>query len=191
MDTRASFSALQVVQTALRSHIREGDLCVDATAGRGRDTLFLANLVGETGRVLAFDIQKEAIDSTASLLTQHGLRERVVCLQESHSRMEDYALPGTVSCVTFNFGWLPGGDHHIFTQAKTSLPAIEAGLRLLREDGMMSLILYYGRETGYAERDALLAYLPTIDSRRFTVIEMPFVNRQNCPPIPVLIFKGR
>ena len=40
-----------------------------------------------------------------------------------------------------------------------------------------------------AERDALLEYLPTIDSSRFTVIEMPFVNRPNCPPIPIIILK--
>ena len=95
------------------------------------------------------------------------------------------------SCITFNFGWLPGGDHHIFTMPDTSIQAIEAGLRLLRDDGIMTLILYYGRETGFAERDALLAYLPTIDSSRYTVITMPFVNRENCPPIPVIILKGR
>ena len=54
---------------------------------------------------------------------------------------------------------------------------------------MMTLIIYYGRETGFEERDALLEYLPTIDSSRFTVIEMPFVNRPNCPPIPIIILK--
>ena len=25
----------------------------------------------------------------------------------------------------------------------------------------------------------------------YTVVEMPFVNRQNCPPIPIVIFKDR
>ena len=53
----------------------------------------------------------------------------------------------------------------------------------------MTLIIYYGRETGFDERDALLAFLPTIDSDVYTVIEMPFVNRTNCPPIPVIILK--
>ena len=51
----------------------------------------------------------------------------------------------------------------------------------------MTLILYYGRETGFEEKDALLEYLPTIDSSKYTVVEMPFVNRSNCPPIPILI----
>lgn len=191
METRAQFSALQIVHRALREHIRAGDLCIDATAGRGRDTLFLAELAGETGRVLAFDIQQAALDSTAELLAAHGMTERVTLLHESHSRMADYAEPGSVSCIMFNFGWLPGGDHHIFTKPETSIQAVKAGLELLREDGILSLILYYGRETGFAERDALLAYLPTIDSSRFTVLEMPFVNRTGCPPIPVLIFKGK
>ena len=55
----------------------------------------------------------------------------------------------------------------------------------------MTLILYYGRETGFQERDALLEFLPTLDSDFYTVVEMPFVNRQNCPPIPIVIFKDR
>ncbi|MBQ9899018.1 MAG: class I SAM-dependent methyltransferase, partial [Ruminococcus sp.] len=89
-----------------------------------------------------------------------------------------------------NFGWLPKGDHNISTKAETSIAAIEKGLRLLKPDGFMTLIIYYGRETGFEERDAILSYLPTIDPREFTVVEMPFVNRQNCPPIPIVIFKG-
>ena len=64
-------------------------------------------------------------------------------------------------------------------------------LELLREDGIMSLCIYYGRETGFAERDALLAYLRTIDSKQYTVMICEFANRSNCPPIPVLIWKGK
>ena len=53
----------------------------------------------------------------------------------------------------------------------------------------MTLIIYYGRETGFEEKDALLEFLPTLDSFKYTVIEMPFVNRKNCPPIPIVILK--
>ena len=100
------------------------------------------------------------------------------------------AQKGSISAITFNFGWLPGGDHNVFTKPETSIQAIEAGLSLLKDGGIMTLILYYGRETGFAERDALLDYLPTLDSDLYTVIEMPFVNRPNCPPIPIVILKG-
>ncbi len=91
-------------------------------------------------------------------------------------------------CVA-GYSWLPKGDHNIFTQKETSIEAIQKGLKLLKNGGIMTLIIYYGRETGFEERDALLEFLPTLDNRKYTVIEMPFVNRPNCPPIPIIIIK--
>ena len=189
-DPRKHFSALDIIQKVLREHIRPGDICIDATAGRGRDTLFLAELVGENGKVTAFDIQEEAVDSTRALLREHGMENRAQVILDSHANMADHADQGTISAITFNFGWLPRGDHNVFTQSESSIAAIKAGLSLLSDGGIMTLIIYYGRETGYAEKDALLAFLPTIDSDVYTVVEMPFVNRTNCPPIPVVILKG-
>lgn len=189
MDPRKHFSALNIIQKLITERVKPGDICIDATAGRGNDTLFLAKLVGDTGHVTAFDIQQDAVDSTRRLLEENGMSHRADVYLKSHSEMDEFADDGTVSCITFNFGWLPKGDHNIFTNKSTSIPAIEKGLKLLKSGGMMTLIIYYGRETGFEERDALLEYLPTIDSSRYTVIEMPFVNRPNCPPIPIVILK--
>ena len=189
-DPRKHFSALEIIHKILREHIKPGDICIDATAGRGRDTLFLAGLVGESGKVTAFDIQEAAVESTRALLKENGMDSRAVINLDSHANMANYADPGTVSAITFNFGWLPGGDHNVFTHSESSIAAIKAGLPLLRDGGIMTLIIYYGRETGFAERDALLDFLPTIDSDIYTVVEMPFVNRTNCPPIPIVILKG-
>lgn len=191
MDRRPSFSALDIIQKVIREHVQEGDLCIDATAGRGNDTVFLSELVGPTGKVLAFDIQEDAVNSTRALLEEKGFSDRAEVFLQSHSEMGSHAQAGTVSCITFNFGWLPKGDHNIFTRKETSIPAIEAGLELLADGGIMTLIIYYGRETGFEEKDALLSFFPTIDSSKYTVVEMPFVNRNNCPPIPIVIFKGR
>lgn len=189
-DPRKHFSALQIIHKVLEEHIQPGDLCIDATAGRGKDTLFLSRLVGEHGHVTAFDIQEDAVNSTCALLAAQGMDSRAEVYLDSHSNMAQYAQEGSISAITFNFGWLPGGDHNVFTKPETSIQAIEAGLSLLKDGGIMTLILYYGRETGFAERDALLDYLPTLDSDLYTVIEMPFVNRPNCPPIPIVILKG-
>ena len=189
-DPRKHFSALDIIHKILREHIRPGDICIDATAGRGKDTLFLAGLVGESGSVTAFDIQEEAVESTRALLRENGMEGRARAVLDSHANMAAYAEPGTVSAITFNFGWLPGGDHNVFTHPESSIAAINAGLTLLRDSGIMTLIIYYGRETGFAERDALLEFLPTVDSDIYTVVEMPFVNRANCPPIPIVILKG-
>lgn len=189
-DPRNHFSALDIIHKVLREHIKPGDICIDATAGRGKDTLFLAGLVGDSGQVTAFDIQEAAVESTRALLHENGMDSRARVILDSHANMADYAEPGTVSAITFNFGWLPGGDHNIFTHPESSIAAINAGLPLLRDEGIMTLIIYYGRETGFAERDALLSFLPTVDSDIYTVVEMPFVNRTNCPPIPIIILKG-
>lgn len=189
MGRMNSFSALDIIKRVIDETVKEGDICIDATAGRGNDTLHLCSLVGDSGRVFAFDIQQDAVDSTKSLLAANGLSHRAEVLLKSHSEMDEVAQADTVSFITFNFGWLPKGDHNIFTQKETSIAAIEKGLKLLKSGGIMSLIIYYGRETGFEERDALLEYLPTIDSNSYTVVEMPFVNRPNCPPIPIIIIK--
>ena len=189
MDPRKHFSALNIIHRIIEEKVQPGDICIDATAGRGNDTLFLAKLVGVTGHVTAFDIQQDAVDSTRALLEANGMSDRADVLLKSHSEMDEVCEEGTVACITFNFGWLPKGDHNIFTNKSTSIPAIEKGMKLLKSGGIMTLIIYYGRETGFEERDALLEYLPTINSGRYTVIEMPFVNRPNCPPIPIVILK--
>ncbi|MDD7429044.1 MAG: class I SAM-dependent methyltransferase [Oscillospiraceae bacterium] len=189
MPKRKSFSALDIIKRAISENVREGDICIDATAGRGNDTLFMASLVGDSGHVTAFDIQSEAVESTKALLENEGLSHRADVRLQSHAEMDTLFEEGTVSCITFNFGWLPKGDHSISTKKESSLEAIEKGLRLLKKDGIMTLIIYYGRDTGFEEKDAILEYLPTIDSGKYTVLEMPFVNRPNCPPIPIIIFR--
>lgn len=185
---KTPLNALGFSHRFMEEHIRRGDLCIDGTAGRGRDTLFLAKLVGETGRVIAFDIQKEAVESTRALLAENSISNVSVHL-ESHSRMDRYAEENSVDGIMFNFGWLPGGDHTIFSHKETSLAAVEKGLSLLRPGGVMSLCIYYGKETGYEERDAMLAFLKTVDPNRFTVVLSEFVNRTGEPPMIALIWK--
>lgn len=180
-------NTLRIAHDFLSRKVPEGGFCIDATAGRGNDTVFLCSLVGEKGRVLAFDIQEEAVDSTKALLAERGLSAQVIL--DSHSNMAQYAQPGTVDAIVFNFGYLPKGDHRIFTHADTSIAAIEAGMTLLKPGGVMSLCIYYGGDSGFEEKDALLAYLSTIDSRAFTVLVTEFKNRPNNPPIPAFILK--
>lgn len=180
-------NTLGLVHTVLRQTVRPGAVCIDATAGKGRDTALLCRLAGETGRVLAFDIQPEAVEQTKALLAQEGLQAEVYL--DSHAHMAQYAAPESVDCVVFNFGRLPGGDPKIFTQAESSLQAIDAGLELLRPGGCMAIALYYGGENGYTERDAVLAHLANLDQRRYTVLEGCWANRRGDPPMPVFVWK--
>ena len=182
-------NTLGLAHRFIENHIRPGDFWIDATAGKGRDTVFLCSLVGERGRVLAFDIQAEAVEHTRVLVEQYGYTGIAEVVQESHSEMDRYAGEGTVDGVVFNLGYLPGGDHRIFTKADTSVPAIEKGLRLLRPGGVMSVSIYYGGDSGYEEKEALMEFLKTVDHRQYTVLMSQFYNRPNDPPIPVMIYK--
>lgn len=180
-------NTLGIVHEFLRQNVKPGAFCIDATAGKGRDTALLCRLAGETGRVLAFDIQPEAVAQTEALLAREGLTARVIL--DSHARMEQYAEAESADCVVFNFGRLPGGDPRIFTLAESSLQAIDAGLRLLKPRGIMAVALYYGKENGYEERDAVLAHLRGLDDRRFSVLCCDWANRRGEPPMPILIWK--
>lgn len=64
---------LPTIRLLLQENIEKGDTVVDATMGKGHDTLFLARLVGEQGQVIAFDIQKSALDHTAKRLQEAGI----------------------------------------------------------------------------------------------------------------------
>lgn len=173
----------------LREHIRPGDLCVDATMGNGHDTLLLSRLSGPTGRVLAFDIQPEALENTKRRLSEAGAPKNYHLILDSHEHMSSYCAPGTVHCIVFNFGYLPGGDHKVSTQADSSLAAVRCGLSLLQKGGLMSLCIYSGGDSGFEERDALLAFLAGLDSRQYLVIRSDYLNRPNHPPIPVLVVR--
>lgn len=185
--SKSSVGALTLAHAFLRKHVVPGSFCIDATAGRGGDTALLCELAGNTGRVLAFDIQQEAVESTRARLAENGLDQIGRVVLDSHANMAQYAQAASVDCIVFNFGWLPGGDHGIFTRPESSIAAIEQGLELLKPGGVMCLCIYYGRDCGFAERDALLKFVSDIDFRRFTVITAEFCNRPNNPPIPVFI----
>ena len=168
-----NLNTLGLVHEFLSQNVRPGSLCIDATAGKGRDTALLCRLAGSEGKVLAFDIQPQAVEQTKELLEKEGLRASVY--QDSHAN--------------FNLGRLPGGDPHIFTVAESSIAAIDAGLALLKPGGVMAIALYYGKENGYAERDAILAHVRTLDDRQFSVLSCDWANRKNDPPLPVFIWK--
>lgn len=105
----------EIAQKQVAEVLREGDRAVDATAGNGWDTLFLARLVGPDGRVYAFDIQQAALDETAALLRKNKLLERVDLIHAGHEAMASY-VKEPVAAVMFNLGYLPGGDHSIVTR---------------------------------------------------------------------------
>lgn len=147
---------------AVAAVVGEGSLALDATAGNGHDTCFLAEQVGVTGHVWALDIQRAAIDATHSRLAEADLDERVTLVCDSHARVaEQVKRPGGqyLDAVMFNLGYLPGSDHARVTQPESTICALEQSMELLAPGGCLSLMVYRGHEGGEAEWRAIRSWL--------------------------------
>lgn len=187
-EIREMYQITEFCHHFLQMHIEEGDSCIDATAGNGYDTEFLCSLVGENGTVYAFDIQEEALLHTKERLDGAGYGDRAVLFHTGHERMQEY-VKEEVGAVVFNFGYLPGGDHKIATKAETSIEAIRQGMHFLRIGGVMSLCIYSGGDTGFEERERILAFLKELDPKKWLVVASEYYNRKNHPPMPVLVIR--
>lgn len=173
----------------IEDHVQPGDVCIDATMGNGNDTALFSKLAGEKGRVIGFDVQQMALDNTKERLEKENCPENYELVLASHEHMGAYAEENSVSCIAFNLGYLPGGDHAKATQAESSMRAMEEGLRLLKKKGMMTVCIYSGGDSGFEEKNAVLSYLKGLDSKKYLVIVSEYANRPNNPPIPVLVIK--
>ena len=183
-------TAVRFVQDYLAAHLPHPKLCIDATCGNGGDTAFLCGLTAPAGRVLAFDVQPEAIRSTRTRLEQANVptdRYELIC--GSHADLLQYVQPGTADAVMFNFGWLPGADHGVFSTAQSSIPALQAALQAVRPGGIVSAILYSGAVIGSDEKQAVLRFLRALPLKSFTVLVCDFANWAETAPLPCLILK--
>ncbi len=181
-------NALGIAHEIARKHIKIGDIVIDATAGNGNDTLLLAKLVGDKGKVYAFDIQKAAIINTKEKLRSHGLECRVRLINDGHQYMDRY-ISENISLVMFNLGYLPGGNHQIATKADSTIKALKISLNLLQLGGIIMMVIYQGGHSGFTEKDAIMEYLGKLNYNRYTVLAMDFLNWINYPPIAVCIEK--
>ncbi len=180
--------ATTVTHAYVQAALQPGARAIDATCGNGHDTLFLAQLVGDTGKVIGFDIQQQAIDNTRRRLEEAGLLTRCELHLCSHARMREL-VQEPVDAVMFNLGYLPGGDHGLTTQFASTRQAVEQAMELLHPGGIITVGVYYGMKSGFAEKEQFMEYIKTIDNMNYTVLVHDYVNQPNCPPIAVVIEK--
>ena len=74
-------SVTRLAHSIVRRTIQPGDTVIDATAGNGHDTVFLARCTGPSGHVIAIDIQDAAIQSTRARLETEGLVPSQQCIE--------------------------------------------------------------------------------------------------------------
>lgn len=182
-------NSLAISHEIIKKVVQPGDTVVDATMGNGNDTLLLARLVGGKGRVYSFDIQEVALQNTRKKLHEAGIMDNVELICDGHQNMDRY-VPKGIKAAMFNLGYLPKGDHRIGTKAETTIEALKKSMECLLVGGIVMMVIYYGGDSGFEEKEAVLEYVKTIDCRKFTVLVSEFVNQINCPPIAVCIEKN-
>ena len=181
-------NSLNLSHDFLKKVVEKGDCVIDATCGAGNDTLFLANLVGESGEVISFDIQKCAID-IASKKIQDNLKEHIVrFVNDGHENLDLY-VNKPVSAVVFNLGYLPKGNHSIATKHETTIIAIKKALNVLKKNGLVVVVIYSGGDSGFTEKENVLKYVSTLSQKEYNVMKVDFINQANNPPILVVIEK--
>lgn len=184
-------SVLSFAHKLTSERLAPGDIALDATAGTGSDTLFLAKTCGPGGKVYAFDIQEQALILTRARLEKEDLSllADVALIQQSHAEME-IAIPpevhGRLGAVMFNLGYLPSddADHSVITQPDSTIRALDAATRLLRPRGILTVVLYPGHPGGESEAAAVEAWAAALPA---SVGQTVIYRQLQRPAAPYLI----
>lgn len=164
--------------------IQAGDVVVDATCGNGRDTLMLANLVGDSGTVHAFDLQASAVTATKNLLQASGIqpdsaRVRLHCV--CHTRMTEVVGMESASLVVFNLGYLPKGDRSIKTEPESTVKAIQSAMEVIQSKGLISVMAYTKHHGGMDEYQAVKTLCSELPTDEWVSAESNLLNRPSAP----------
>ena len=161
-------------------HLKEGDTAVDFTMGNGYDTEFLSRTVGLSGKVYAFDVQEAALDSTKALLESENAPQNYTLILDSHHNSEKY-VKEPICVGMFNLGWLPGSDKTVRTHFETTLPAIEAAIRLLDDDGALLIAVYPGHAEGAEEGLMIGDILAKLERKSYCAARFNLMNSPTSP----------
>lgn len=176
------FSLTQICHDKLSQNLHSGDWVIDATAGNGHDTLFLAQQVMPGGRVFAFDVQQQAINNTRNRLDAAGYQQGIELFCTGHESMKQHVdAVGHIKLIMFNLGYLPSADKTRITQPDTTVSALDQSLELLKPGGMLSIMAYPGHAGGKEETSAVLAWCARLE-------QAVFIERGNKENSPVFIY---
>lgn len=160
------------------------DLVIDATCGNGHDTLLLAKLARH---VYSIDIQSKALESAKKRTS--GYSGKITFVHSCHSQFPQEIIPGTVTLVVYNLGYLPGGDKTKTTMWETTWASIQHALELIKNDGMVCVTCYPGHPEGRREQDFLVEHIQNLN-RDFVCCHRRWLNRPDSPTLLTIEKKG-
>ena len=162
--------------------LQEGDWAIDATCGNGHDTCVLSKLVGESGGVIALDIQEEAIKGAK----MRAKAPHIHFFCQSHTDFPPLSDEYPIRLIVYNLGYLPGGDKLRTTLKSSTLTSLKRGLSLIEAGGFISITCYPGHKQGAIERSALLRFSKALDPHCFSVSHTCWENRDTAPSLLII-----
>jgi SAM-dependent methyltransferase len=173
--------------------LQPGDLAIDATAGNGHDTAFLARLTSPGGSVLAIDVEAEALLATTRKFKDESIPiDHVRLIQGDHANLERLTPDdwfGKVRVIMFNLGYRPRSAWPIKTRLVSTLSAMSQSLSLLADGGLLTIVMYPGHDGGESESQAILEWVSSLDDTLWHVARYDLPNIRSRPPILVAIHK--
>ncbi|BAE81012.1 tRNA/rRNA methyltransferase [Chlamydia felis Fe/C-56] len=164
-----------------------GDTVVDATCGNGKDCLVLARLLQGRGKLVAYDVQRRALDQAALLCSTFLSKEEREII-EFKEMSHEYINEAGAKLFHYNLGYLPCGDKSITTLERTTLISIQKALDLVAPQGVVTVVCYPGHEEGVNETQAVERLARELDSRLWEVGSFYIMNRNRAPRL--LIFRS-
>lgn len=171
--------------------IEPGDTVIDATCGNGHDTLKLCQLAlsEDKGKVYAFDIQNDAINSSDCYLTAHlpqKVKKNVEFQLRCHSTFPDTLASGSVKLIVYNLGYLPGGKKTLTTEQSTTLQSLNNALHLIRPGGAICITCYPGHAEGAVEQKAILDFASQLSPKEWSCCRHVWLNRKLAPSLLII-----
>ncbi len=144
------------------------------------------------GKVYAFDVQETALNMTRTYLAANGIKDPekngIYLIRASHAEMDRYLeKESSISAFVFNLGFLPGYDKTVMTTWQTSLPAIKKAIRMVRKNGIVSIMAYSGHKEGAEECERIAEYLKKLPSKKNHVACINMINQKRTAPSLFLI----
>lgn len=163
-------------------------VAIDATAGRGSDTLTLAQLLPHDGTVHSIDIQASALSETRQRYHQKAAATPLAALQPhhmSHDRLDTLQLqPRSVGVVAYNLGWCPSynADRSIVTLGETTVKSLDQAAGLVCVGGVITVMIYVGHDQGKREEQQVLAWAASL-AHDWGVFTLAYPNRSLAPRV--------
>jgi len=171
---------LSMAKRLLDISIKENGVYADFTMGKGNDTLYIKKAC-PSGKIYAFDIQKEAIEITKKRLEHENCFDEKICLiHDSHANFKKY-ITEELDGAIFNLGYLPGGDKSVTTQTESTLACLKEALEILKTDGVIVVSVYPGHDEGTKEGEIIYEFAANLDRQKFDCLYHRLINIPEAP----------